>query len=193
VIAHVYPHEAMLDALHRTGRKSVRRRALPADVMMYYVIAMALFRQVSTQEVLRCLMEGLRWVTPRLMARESGGSSISRVRSQLGPEPFVVLREMCVRPLATTSTAGAWYRSHCVAAIDGLMLTLPDEAGNREFFEVPGASRGSPAIVVDGARMRCRSALEGRIEHIIPGAKAFSGRILEAERRVGIELGFRCG
>ncbi len=52
VIARVYPHEAMFDALHRTGRKSVRRRALPADVMMYYVIAMVLFRRVSTQEVL---------------------------------------------------------------------------------------------------------------------------------------------
>ena len=146
VIARVYPHEAILDALHRTGRGSVRRRALPADVMMYYVIAMALFRQVSTREVLQCLMDVLRWVTPQLTARVSGRSSISRARSRLGPEPFAALRETCVRPLATPSTAGAWYRGHRVVAIDGLTLTLPDEAGNREFFGVPGAPDGSPAL-----------------------------------------------
>ena len=140
VIARVYPHEAILDALRRTGRGSVRRRALPADVMMYYVIAMALFRQVSTREVLWCLMEVLSWMTPRLPARVPGRSSISRARSRLGPEPFAALRETCVRPVATASTAGAWYRGHRVVAIDDLMLTLPDEAGNREFFGPPGAS-----------------------------------------------------
>ena len=146
VIARVYPHEAVLDALHRTGRGSVRRRALPADVMMYYVIAMPLFRQVSTREVLQCLMEVLRWTTPRLTARISGRSSISRARSRLGPEPFAALRETCVRPLATPSTAGAWYRGYRVVAIDGLTLTLPDEAGNRKFFGVPGAPDGSRAL-----------------------------------------------
>ncbi len=145
VIARAYPHEAVLDALRRTGRGSVRRRALPADVMMYYVIAMALFRRVSTREVLRCLMEGLSWVMPRVTLRVSGRSSISRARSRLGSEPFSVLREARVRPLATPSTTGAWYRTRRLTAIDGLMLALPDEAGNREFFGVSGASNGSPS------------------------------------------------
>ena len=59
VIARVFPRVAVREALRRTERASVRQRALPADVMVYYVIVMALFRQASTREVLRCLMEGL--------------------------------------------------------------------------------------------------------------------------------------
>ena len=32
------------------------------EAMVYYVVALGLFRSVSAREVLRCLMEGLRWV-----------------------------------------------------------------------------------------------------------------------------------
>ena len=42
---------------------SLRQRALPAEAMVYYVVALGLFRSVSAREVLRCLMEGLRWVS----------------------------------------------------------------------------------------------------------------------------------
>ena len=142
VIARVFPRAAVRAALLRTERASVRQRALPADVMMYYVIALALFRQASTREVLRCLMEGLRWVSPELRVRVSGKSSISRARGRLGPQPFAALREACVRPLAAPSTAGAWYRGHRLMAIDGSSLSVPDEAANRRYFGLPGASRG---------------------------------------------------
>ena len=85
VIARVFPRAAVREALRRAERESVRRRALSAEVMVYYVIAMSLFRQASTREILRCLMEGLRRVSPELLVRVSGKSSISRVRSRLGP------------------------------------------------------------------------------------------------------------
>ena len=62
VIIRKYPPRAAREALRRTGRGSVRKRSLPAAVMVYHVIAMGLFRSVSTREVLRCLMEGLRWI-----------------------------------------------------------------------------------------------------------------------------------
>jgi hypothetical protein len=41
------------------GKASQRQRDLPAHVVVYYVIALALFTQVSCREVLRCLLEGL--------------------------------------------------------------------------------------------------------------------------------------
>ena len=143
VIARVFPRDAVREALRRTERESVRQRALPADVMMYYVIALALFRQVSTREVLRCLMEGLRWVSPDLLVRVSGKSSISRARGRLGSPPFEALREACVKPLALPSTVGAWYRGHRLVAIDGSTLAVPDEEENRLCFGLPGSSRGS--------------------------------------------------
>ena len=41
-----------------TGKASERERDLPAPVMVYYAIALALYMGSSTREVLRCLLEG---------------------------------------------------------------------------------------------------------------------------------------
>ena len=146
VIARVYPREAVRAALRSLGRDSLRRRDLPAEVMVYYVIVMALFRTVSAREVLRCLVDGLRWVSPDLPVHVSGKSSISRARARLGAAPFSALRESCVAPLAHPGTAGAWYRGLRLVAFDGSSLNLPDEARNREEFGLPGSSRGSAAF-----------------------------------------------
>jgi len=62
VISDVFPLETIRKILAETGRASRRQRDLPAHVMVYYVIAMALYMQASCREVLRCLMEGLRWL-----------------------------------------------------------------------------------------------------------------------------------
>ena len=94
VIAHVYPREAV----RSLDRDSRRRRDLPAEVMVYYVIAMALFRSVSAREVLRCLVDGLRWISPDLSMRVSGKSSISRARARLGAAPYSALRESRMAP-----------------------------------------------------------------------------------------------
>ena len=47
VITSAFPEQAIRTALAETGRSSVRERELPAQVVMYYVIAQALFMQVS--------------------------------------------------------------------------------------------------------------------------------------------------
>ena len=114
--------------------------------MVYTVIVMALFRAVSTREVLRCLVDGLRWVSPDLPVRVSGKSSISRARARLGVAPFIALRDSCVVPLAGDKTPGAWYRGLRLVAFDGSSLNLPDEVRNREEFGLPGAARGSSAF-----------------------------------------------
>ena len=142
----VVPTLAVRAALRSLGRDSRRRRDLPAEVMVYHVIAMALFRAVSAREVLRCLVDGLRWISPDLPVRVSGKSSISRARARLGAAPFLALRDSCVAPLARPGTPGAWYRGLRLVAFDGSSLNLPDEARNRERFGLPGSSRGSSAF-----------------------------------------------
>ena len=114
--------------------------------MVYYVIVMALFRTVSAREVLRCLVDGLRWISPDLPVRVSGKSSISRARTRLGAAPLSALRDSCVAPLAHGDTPGAWYRGLRLVAFDGSTLNLPDEARNREAFGLPASSRGSSAL-----------------------------------------------
>ena len=146
VIARAYPREAVRAALRSSGRHSRRRRSLHAEVMVYYVIAMALFRSVSAREVLRCLSEGLRWISPAQAVPVSGKSSISRARARLGAAPFAALRVSCVEPLARPGAPGAWYRGLRLVAFDGTTLTLPDEARNRACFGLPGSGRGSGAF-----------------------------------------------
>src|SRR5229473_2484664 len=61
VVANTFPAATIHSVLKATGRASVRERDLPAHVMVYFVIALALFMQASSREVLRCLLEGLQW------------------------------------------------------------------------------------------------------------------------------------
>ena len=62
VIARAIPLARVQQVLAETGRASERERDLPAPVMVYYAIALALYMGSSTREVLRCLLEGLRWL-----------------------------------------------------------------------------------------------------------------------------------
>jgi len=62
VLTTSFPLAAVQAVLARTGRASERERELPAHVMVYYAIALALYADVSTREVLRCLLEGGRWL-----------------------------------------------------------------------------------------------------------------------------------
>jgi len=62
VVASAFPRATIDEVLAETGKASQRRRDLPAHVVVYYVIALALYMQVSYQEVLRCLLEGIQWL-----------------------------------------------------------------------------------------------------------------------------------
>ena len=59
VITRTVPLAKVHGALTATGRGSIRQRDLPAPVVVYYVIALALYMQSSYREVLRCLLEGI--------------------------------------------------------------------------------------------------------------------------------------
>ena len=135
-VARIFPLGEVRHALRVSGCESRRRRSLPAEVMVYYVIAMALFRPVSTREVLR-------WWSPELALGVSGKSSISRARARLGTKPFEVLRCRCAGRLAGAGTPGAWYRGLRLVGFDGRTLNLPDEEANRRAFGLPASWRGS--------------------------------------------------
>jgi len=146
VIARVFAEQAIGTALAQTGRGSIRARELPAQVVMYYVIAQALFMQVSQREVLRCLLEGVRWLFgPKLALKVTGKSGISQARSRLGWEPVKQLHDAVVVPLAAKQTRGAWYKNWRLVSLDGSTLDVADTQENRAAFGRPGASRGRSA------------------------------------------------
>ena len=143
VIARTFPPERIREALEATGRASVRQRALPADVMMYFVIALALYMRSSAREVLRCLLEGLKWIAlPGTRIDMAGDAGISLARSRLGYEPVQRLHDEVVRPVATQRTRGAWYRQWRRVSLVGSTIDVADVAANEEAFGRPAAGRG---------------------------------------------------
>src|ERR1700693_2138497 len=146
VIARFFPAEKIHEALKQTNRASIRERDLPAHVVIYYVIALALYMRSSYREVLRCLLEGVQWLLdPSTKVKVAGKSGISQARSRLGPEPVKKLYAAVVGPIAEKRTKGAWYRQWRLVSLDGSTLDVADTAENEKAFGRPGASRGSSA------------------------------------------------
>jgi hypothetical protein len=146
VIARAVPPERVRQVLAETGRVSARERDLPAHVMVYYAIALALYMGASTREVLRCLLEGLRWLWGAEAVKVAGKSGISQARSRLGEAPLRRLYEEVVRPIASRASKGAWVRDWRLVSLDGSCLDVADTATNGAAFGSPGASRGASAF-----------------------------------------------
>lgn len=146
VITKTFPLSTVRAVLTASGKASLRERDLPAHVVMYYVIALALFMQVSYREVLRCLLEGLQWLRdPAAPLKVAGKSGISQARTRLGWEAVRQLHDAVVRPIAVPATRGAWYRGWRLVSLDGSTLDVADEAANAAAFGRPGGSRGDSA------------------------------------------------
>ena len=147
VIAKFFPAEKVREILRETQRTSIRERDLPAHVVVYYVIALALYMRSSYREVLRCLLEGVQWLLdPSITVKVAGKSGISQARSRLGAEPLKRLYAATVTPIAGPRTKGAWYRHWRLISLDGSTLDTADTVDNEKAFGRPGASRGSSAF-----------------------------------------------
>ena len=174
VIARAFPPERVQQILAETGKASERERDLPAQVMVYYAIAMALYMGSSTREVLRCLLEGLRWLWGAEAVKVAGKSGISQARSRLGEAPLRRLYEQVVQPIATRATKGAWYRRWRLVSLDGSCLDVGDTAENGAHFGYPGASRGESAF----PQLRFVALVENGT-HVLFGARL--GRYADSE------------
>ena len=147
VLAKTFPPETVRAVLAATGTTSRRQRDLPAHVVVYYVIALALYMQSSTREVLRCLLEGVQWLRgPSATVKVAGKSGISKARTRVGWQPLQQLHDALVRPIAVPATPGAWYHTWRLVSLDGSTLDVADEAGNAQAFGRPAASRGASAF-----------------------------------------------
>lgn len=143
VLGKTFPSEKVKSVLASTGKESIRERDLPAHVVVYYVIALALYMQSSYREVLRCLLEGVQWLlNPVVRIKVTGKSGISQARTRLGVDPLQQLHDEVVGPIATKETRGAWYRVWRLVSLDGSTMDVADERVNEKAFGRPPASRG---------------------------------------------------
>jgi Insertion element 4 transposase N-terminal/Transposase DDE domain len=141
-LTRVFPPDVVDRVVAEAGRVEQRQRLLPARVVVYYVLALALFADSSYEEVMRQLVEGLAWDSGWQRAwAVPDKASIFKARRRLGREPLELLFRAVASPLAVEATRGAFYRGLRLMSLDGTCLDLPDTPANEEAFGRPGSAR----------------------------------------------------
>ena len=142
-----------------TDTREVRRRLLPARLVVYFVLALWLFRgrNCGYGQVMGKLVEGLyhrrqaevlleergwdpagwvdagqgrRWRTPNI-------SSLSRARARLGADPLHMLFDAVAGPVGAPEAAGVFCCGLRVVSVDGSTTDVPDTPENDEHFGRP--------------------------------------------------------
>ena len=196
VLAKTVPLASVMSALTKCKKSSRRQRELPAHVVVYYVMALGLYMNCACREVLRCLLEGMRWLHgPETDCAVTGDSGISQARTRLGWEPVRQLHDELVRPVATTGTRGAWYRQWRLVSLDGSTLDVPDTKANAQAFGRPHNHKGqggfpqirfvslgeNGTLVLFGSRMgECRLSEFALAEEALPALS--KGMLCMADR-----------
>jgi len=135
VLTRIFHRDLVDDVLRETRKVELRSRLLPARVVVYYVLALCLFCGDAYEEVMRKLVNGLRflqtwtddWQVPT-------SSAISQARTRLGAAPLAGLFDRVAVPIARPGTRGAWFHGRRVMAVDGMVVDVPDTDSNREEF-----------------------------------------------------------
>ncbi len=146
VLTRTFPPDLVDSVVESTGRSERRNRLLPARLVVYYVLALALFSESGYEEVMRSLVEGLSWQSGwRQRWSVPSQPAISQARARLGQEPLAELfRRACV-PFGQKTTPGAFYRDWRLMSIDGTCLDVADTPENDATFGRPGSGRGEKA------------------------------------------------
>jgi Insertion element 4 transposase N-terminal/Transposase DDE domain len=143
VLTRVFPPELVDGVVAEAERRERRARLMPARVVVYYVLALALFADSSYEEVMRQLVEGLSWESGWQRSWEVPSKvAIYKARQRLGREPLELLFRAVAGPLASESTRGAFYRGLRLMSLDGTCLDVADTPENEAAFGRPGTGRG---------------------------------------------------
>jgi hypothetical protein len=157
-LTRAFPPELVDEVVTTTATREQRRRLLPARLVVYFVLALWLFRgpNCGYAFVLSKLVEGLyhrrraqalldgeldpagwlaagagrRWRPPNI-------SSLARARARLGADPLHMLFDAVAGPTEAVDAPAVFCAGLRVVSIDGSSSDVPDTAGNAEFFGRP--------------------------------------------------------
>jgi hypothetical protein len=147
VLASWVPRDEVEDAVEAAG-KTARRKGgkLPPQVMVYFVMALALFSDEDYEEVWARLTETLAgwggFGDDQALVTTGG---ITQARQRLGHEPVKGTFELVAAPVATLDTPGAFLGNWRKMSIDGLEWDVPDTKANAAEFGYPGTGNGGRA------------------------------------------------
>jgi hypothetical protein len=196
VLTRTVPRFVVDEVLAETGRKEKRSRLLPAHVVVYFVMALALFRD-GYEEVMRALVHGLRFARTWSQAWQVPSTgAISQARVRLGEAPLKELFGRVARPLASQGTPGAWLGPWRLMAIDGVMLDIPETSANLAVYEksTGGTRRPYPQVKIVGlGECGTHALIDAQIGSIRQGERELAdplARSLEANMLVLADRGF---
>ncbi|MCM3810897.1 IS4 family transposase [Streptomyces sp. DR7-3] len=149
----VYPPGLVDRVVAACGRSEQRQRLLPARLVVYFVLGLALFSPAPYLEVMRHLVEGLRGLELLGNWRVPAKSSLFRARERLGSEPLRVLFATTAKPMANEATPGAFWRGLRLLAVDGTCGDVADSETNEMAFGRPGSGRGAGRSAFPQVRM----------------------------------------
>jgi hypothetical protein len=138
VLTRVYPADVVDAVIERTGALEQRNRLLPSRLMVYYVMALALFSNGSYEEAMRSLLAGMEWLTGRY--REwvmPTKAAIYKARTRLGSAVMVELFAQVAKPFADPGGPG-FYKGWRLVSVDGTTLDLADTPANEKAYGRPG-------------------------------------------------------
>jgi hypothetical protein len=151
VLAAAVPRDVIDEAVLACGKQARRSDGkLPPHVMVYFVMALALFADDDYEEVLTRLVDPLRrwgcwdesWEIP-------GSGGITQARQRLGSEPLEQVFGSVAVPVADALTRGAWVAGWRVMSMDGMEWDVPDSKANAAVFGyVGGTGGGFPKVRV---------------------------------------------
>ncbi len=185
LLTRVFPPDVVDEVIAACGRKEQRHRSLPARVMAYFAVGMALHSEGSYEDVLGVMTDGLAWSLPDSEpVKLPSKSAIFQARQRLGAEPLAALFERVAGPLATLETPGAWLAGRRVVAIDGTTVDVADTAVNDAHFGRPGVNKGErsafpQARLVALAECATHAMFDAEIDTYTTSELAMARRLVE--------------
>src|ERR1019366_10156867 len=113
LLARAFPRATVEAVIEAAGAREQRTRMLPSWLVVYYVLALALFMDMGGGRVMRKLAGTLTWAA-RGITVVLPSEALSRARSRLGPVPLRLLFESVAGPLACPETPGGFWRGRRV-------------------------------------------------------------------------------
>lgn len=138
-LTRVVPFEMVDDVLTGAGGLQQRVRVLPSRVVVYLLLAGALFEDLGWGQVWARLTASLPGSFP-----VPAGASLTEAMRRVGPGPLQALFDLLKGGAATTARPAAWFARRLVVAIDGTQIAVPDSPANLVSFPKPAAGPNGP-------------------------------------------------
>ena len=127
------PYDWIESAVQVSGVASIRRRRLPAQQVVWLVIALALYRHQSISEV----VDELDLALPARDASFVSKSAVAQARQRTGAAPLAWLFRESAHNWVAQDQAQYQFKGFSLFAMDGTTLRTPDSAANRDHFGAP--------------------------------------------------------